>query len=120
MAVMSPDLLTRGVAISFEFPVQLQFGLFVVSSIVVIGAVCWRQYQRHRTAEFYRRDLRDPEPYYRKSAVLGWIAYGLHRSSPDLLRLSEVETDPEVQRTLADSVRARSWEPESRRDHPLR
>lgn len=105
----------RVLGMSFEFPVHLQFWLFVVSSAIVVGAVCWRQYQRHRTAAFYRRELRDSNPAYREAAVRGWIAYGLHRSSPDLYALAQVETDPHVQEALADAVRARSWEPESRR-----
>lgn len=92
----------------------VQLVLFLVAVVTLIGAVVWRQFQRHRTAVWFRARLHDADPDIRQQAILGWIRYGLHRSAADLLALSERERDPEVLDTLADAVRARAWEPPSR------
>ncbi len=91
-----------------------QLVLFIAALVVLAGAVGWRQMQRRRTAQWFRTRLQDPDPDVRRSAVEGWIGYGLHRSAKDLLQLVAREQDPQVLDAVALEVRKRAWEPPSR------
>ncbi|MFI0433975.1 MAG: HEAT repeat domain-containing protein [Candidatus Nanopelagicales bacterium] len=91
-----------------------QLAVFSAAVATLLGAVCWRQVQRMRTARWFRARLHDPDPAVRCAAVDGWIAYGLHRSAKDLLALTTREEDPAVLQTVALAVRRRAWEPPSR------
>lgn len=93
----------------------IQFAVLVMAIAVLVGSVSYRQFQRRRTARFYRTELSNEDPDVRAAAAAAWTGYGLHRSASDLLRALDSEADSGVRLAIIKAVRMRAWEPNSSR-----
>lgn len=93
----------------------IQSAVLVIAIAVLVGSVGYRQFQRRRTARFYRTELVNPNPEVRAAAAAAWAGFGLYRCAPDLLRALDSESDATVRLAIVKAVRTRAWEPNSSR-----
>jgi carbamoyl-phosphate synthase large subunit len=91
--------------------VALGIGLVASGAIAVRGAFVWRA--RERQLRVLGASLTAPDPERRAAAAEALARLGLDRVGKMLLAHAQVETDPEVRRTMAIAVARRQWEPAS-------
>lgn len=90
-------------------PVHLAAGIAGIAA--VIGGYLWHLRARHRRDLALKASLVAPDPVSRIVAVDMLASRGIADHADVLRERSQVETDPEVQRALAEVVLRHQWEP---------